>query len=125
VLLNRYLVAFGLTVAVEVPLYTLVLRWLWRVPVRRAAWLALAVNAVTHPLLWWALVPWTARPWYQVLVFAGEALVCLVEWLLLRRWLPLRAALLPMVAVGVNATSVAVGLAAALLSGAATGQPAG
>ena len=100
------LVAFGLTIAVELPWYALGLAALRLASLGRAALLAVGVNAVTHPILWWLLAP---RPTPTHLVLA-ELAVCLAEaamlWILVRR----EPALLVVLSVGANATSVLIGL---------------
>jgi hypothetical protein len=74
----NYLAALALTLAVEVPLYVLVLR----APSRSAA----AVNLVSHPVAWFVL--W---PLLRSLVGDGAAFVvvelavCAGEWAALRR----------------------------------------
>jgi hypothetical protein len=102
--LLRYLVALALTLAVEVPLYTLALRYAVGVGVRRAVCLAVAVNLGTHPVLWWSLT------WWSYPLLAAEAGACLVEWALLRWWVGRDGVLLAVITVGVNAASLAVGL---------------
>lgn len=109
-LLVRYLTALGLTLAVEVPLYTAALTWGWAVPWRRAVATAVGVNLVTHPPLWWLLVSLTERPSYPWIMVVAEAAVALAEWLLLAAWLRRRDPLLLVLSVGVNAASVLAGL---------------
>ncbi len=110
-MLLRYLVAFALTLAVEVPLYTL---WLWSalsVPAGRAAGLAVLVNVVTHPLLWWSLALWSVgRSAYPFVLGGAEIVACVVEWALLRWRLRGGGAMLAFIVVGVNAASLAAGL---------------
>ena len=62
-MLPAYLGAFGLTLVVEVPVYVVgahrrrrACRW------ARAVAVAVGVNVVTHPLLWWSLRPCSGRP---------------------------------------------------------------
>jgi hypothetical protein len=108
--LLRYLVALGLTLAVEVPLYTL---WLWsavEVPAARAARLAVAVNLVTHPPLWWSLAVWSPGSAYPLALAGAELVACLVEWALLRWRLGRDGGVLALVVLGVNAASLAAGL---------------
>jgi hypothetical protein len=109
--LLRYLVALALTLAVEVPLYTL---WLWSalgVAAGRAAGLAVLVNLVTHPVLWWTLALLSVgRSAYPVVLAGAEIAACVVEWALLRWRLGGGGALLAFVVVGVNAASLAAGL---------------
>lgn len=100
------LAALGLTVAVELPLYVLGLGVLRLASPARAVVLGVGVNLLTHPVLWCALAPDpTAAP-----TILAEVVVCLVEaavmWLAVRR----DGALLVLLAVGVNAASLGVGL---------------
>jgi hypothetical protein len=55
--MRDYLVASGLTLAVEVPVYVAALRLVAAIGSRRAALWAVLVNLLTHPLLWWVLAP--------------------------------------------------------------------
>jgi hypothetical protein len=123
------LAALGLTVAIELPWYVLGLvglrtgrlstagarrsgvcggeaGQLSTAGVWRAALLGLGVNLVTHPVLWWLLAP---RPTLALFALA-ELAVCAVEALLLWCWLRRDLALLAVLSVGANATSVLVGL---------------
>jgi hypothetical protein len=118
VLLSRYLVALAVTLAVEVPLYTLALHALYRLPWRTGVVAGVLVNLVTHPALWFGLRPWRGHPGYPRLVLIVEAGAGLIEWLLLRGILRWRrgaggpdAVLLAVVVVSVNAASVLAGLA--------------
>ena len=108
-MLLRYLVALAVTLAVEVPLYALALRYALGVPTRRAIRLGVAVNLVTHPALWWSL---TRSPptWQPYPLLLAEAAVCVVEWALLRWRIGDDGPLLAVVVVGVNAASLAAGL---------------
>jgi hypothetical protein len=109
--LLRYLVALALTLAVEVPLYTL---WLWSalsVPARRAALLAVGVNLVTHPALWWSLALWqVGKSAYPFVLGWAEVVACVVEWALLRWRIGRDTVPLALIVVGVNAASLAAGL---------------
>lgn len=109
-MLREYLLALGVTLAVEVPLVTLALVGLWRVSLRRAVTAAVAVNLATHPALWWSLAPWTDRPWYPVALGVAEILACVVEFALLARLLVTDRRLLAILCLGVNAASLAAGL---------------
>lgn len=98
--------AFAWTIALEQPIYTLALRRYvrrWWTPCA----IALAVNAITHPLLWFAFPRF--EPYWQY-VLAGELCVIAVEaaiaWLVIRRVGPAIAA-----SVVANAMSTLVGLA--------------
>ncbi|MCK1796686.1 hypothetical protein MTQ01_11795 [Streptomyces sp. XM4193] len=106
-----YALALGLTLLVEVPLCTAVLTRTSPVPAARALAAAVLVNLVTHPPLWWFLSTAGhdgAAP-YLLLVLTAEAAVCLVEALLLRRWLRLSGVLPYATALTTNAASVLVG----------------
>jgi len=119
-MLPAYLGAFALTLAVEVPVYVVVLAALTGLGRAPAALAAVGVNVVTHPALWWGLRPFAARPAYPYLLCAAEAVVCLVEWGLLVAWTRrpggTRAgmAVLGLAVVAANAASTLAGL---LLSG--------
>lgn len=94
------------TLAIEVPLYAAALTALRLARPARAALLAVAVNLLTHPLLWWWLAP---RPGAgrlavaELLVWAAEAGVL---WLAVRR----QPVVLAVVAAGANAASLLAGL---------------
>ena len=79
----QYLLALAITLAVEVPLYVVVLRLARLLPLRLSLAGAVGVNLLTHPLVWLVL---SAHPGWFLPV---EAAVCLVEaallWLLVRR----------------------------------------
>jgi hypothetical protein len=85
-MLLRYLAAFGLTLAVEVPIYVVSLTQAADVRWRRALVAAIGVNVVTHPALWWGLRPFAHHHGYAGAAIAAELLVCVVEWLLLVAW---------------------------------------
>jgi hypothetical protein len=110
-----FLAALLVTLAVEVPLYVAALVALRLARPGRAALLAVGVNLLTHPVLWWYLEP---RPTpgrvvaAEVLVWAAEAGLL---WLALGRR-PSRLAVLAVVSAGANAASI---LAGVLISAAA------
>jgi hypothetical protein len=106
----RYLTALALTLAIELPLYTVVLARGFRLPPGRAIVAALGVNLCSHPPLWWSLRPWAGSPAYGALLLLGELAVCAVEALLLAWWLRRRDRLLLALSVAVNGASVLVGL---------------
>jgi hypothetical protein len=104
-----YPLALAVTLAVEVPVYAGSLRVARVLTVGRAAALAVLVNLVTHPVLWYGLS--RAGPaWFA----PAEASAVLVEafgcWLLLRR----EPALLLLVSLFANTASVLAGLSASL-----------
>jgi hypothetical protein len=100
--------ALLLTLAVEVPLYVAALTALRLARPVRATLLAVAVNLLTHPVLWFLLAP---RPALGALVVA-EVAVWAVEAGLV--WLALRGRpALPVAAVvsaGANAASILAGV---------------
>lgn len=125
-ILLRYAVALGLTLAVELPVYAVVLRYGWRLRLRVAVPTGLAVNLATHPVTWWSLRPWRDEPWYPWLLVGAELAVCLVEWVLLtaavarfggpgRRWRP-DAGPLALLSVLANAMSTVAGLLLGVLT---------
>ena len=68
-----WLAAFAWTVALELPIYVILTRFRrWWAPVA----LTLGVNALTHPLLWYALP--RVEP-FALFVLYGEAFVIVVE----------------------------------------------
>jgi hypothetical protein len=114
-MLPAYLGALAVTLAVEVPVYVVALTALADVGRARAVLVAVGVNVVTHPALWWGMRPLTARPSYPCLLAGAELAACAVEWALLvactrgpGRARP--AALLGAVAVAANAASMLAGL---------------
>jgi hypothetical protein len=101
------LAAFGLTLAVELPWYgaglvalRLVRRW-WS-----ALILGMLVNAVSHPLLWWWLAP---HPSFTRLAVA-ETGVWLLEAFLLFAAIRRELALLLVLSLAANASSLLIGL---------------
>lgn len=121
---SGYALAFAVTCAVELPVYALVLTRLFGARPRTALLAGLVANAVTHPVLWLAMRPFTDGVGEYVVAFVvGETLVCAVEWLVLvvalRRFETGRyrigRAWLAVVSVLANAASAATGLALALL----------
>lgn len=99
-----YLLALASTLLVEVPVYVLAVtvasRW-------RVAAVAVGINLLTHPLLWWVLSGSGPAP----LTFAvAEAMVCLVEAALLVAGLRVRWPVAGAAAVAANAASVLVGV---------------
>jgi hypothetical protein len=98
--------ALGLTIAAELPWWVLGL-----VALRLTRWpaalaLGIAVNLLTHPVLWWALAPHPGLTRFTLAELAVWAVETLTTFLVLRRGLPLLAVL----SLGANATSVAIGL---------------
>ena len=85
-----YGIALLLTVAVELPIVTLTLVRGYRLSLARAAVLDVAANLLTHPIVWFVLVP-TLRPLVGDVnaTLTAEAVAWLVEgaafWLVVRR----------------------------------------
>ena len=97
--------AFAITLAIELPMYT----WL----LRRAGWSApralaggFAANALSHPLLWFALPRFEP---YWLFAATGEAMVVAVEWGVLAVLARKRDARLAVIVLVVNAASMLVG----------------
>lgn len=116
---SGYALAFAVTCAVELPVYALVLTRVFGARPRTALLAGLVANAVTHPVLWLAMRPFTDGVGEYVVAFVvGETLVCAVEWLVLvvaLRSYRIGRAWLAVVSVLANAASAAAGLALALL----------
>jgi hypothetical protein len=98
--------ALLLTLAVEVPLYVLALTALRFATAGRAVLLGVAVNLLTHPLLWWSLAPSPSAG----ALWGAEAAVVVAEAAVL--WLATRRdpALLLVASLGANAASLLIGL---------------
>lgn len=95
--------ALALTLLIEVPIYVIVLRRL-----KPRGWMAgVAVNLVTHPVVWLLLVP--SRSWPDWLVV--ETVAWIVEFGLLWIWIRRSAGILLGVAVLANISSAVLGLA--------------
>ncbi|MGP3989600.1 hypothetical protein [Streptomyces sp. 3N207] len=114
-----YALALGLTLLVEVPVYSVALRALGRVSAGRALTAALLVNCLTHPPLWWFLTSGfpggapaagTTSAAYPVLLLLSEAAVWLAETLLLRYGLGLRGPLPYALSLTANTASLLLGL---------------
>ncbi|MFC8451679.1 hypothetical protein [Kitasatospora sp. NPDC057223] len=113
-----YLLALGLTLLVEVPLYVAALSLDQVRPVRAAA-AAVAVNCATHPLLWWFLGRFTgeAAAAYWTALALAEAAVVLLEAALLAVLTARRGALPYAASFTANAASVLAGLLVARATG--------
>ncbi|MCE9572298.1 MAG: hypothetical protein K8W52_04015 [Deltaproteobacteria bacterium] len=108
-MIARWLLAFVWTLALELPIYT---RWLRGS--MRSGWalcgLVFAVNAVSHPLLWFVMPRLTPYPLYLAV---GETSVVIVEALIIAaalRGRPGAARLAFLSSLTANAFSTAVGL---------------
>jgi hypothetical protein len=107
-----YPVALVATVAVEVPLYAGLLPRLAPVSPRRAAVVGLAVNVVSHPLLWFVLVPLGRSISDRTLapVAAAEIAVWLLEAAGAHRFAPAAWRTSLAVAAVANAITIGIGL---------------
>jgi hypothetical protein len=108
-MIARWLVAFVWTLALELPIYTA-----WLRGAIRSGWalcgLVLAINAVTHPLLWFVMPRLSP---YALYLAVGESGVVIVEALLIAVALRGRPRALPIAlaaSLTANAFSTAVGL---------------
>jgi hypothetical protein len=102
--MTAWLAAFGLTVAMELPWYLAGLTGLRLLPWRRALAAGFAVNAVTHPVLWWVL---SGHPrWWG----PAEVAVCAAEALMLLAAVRRDPVVLLLLSVAANTTSLAAGL---------------
>ena len=106
-----YLLALGLTLLVEAPLYVAALS-LDRVGPARAVAAAVAVNCATHPLLWWFLGRFTgaAAAAYWTALALAELAVVLAEAVLLGLLTGRRGTLPYAASLTANAASVLAGL---------------
>jgi hypothetical protein len=91
---------------VEVPLYALALTALRLATPKKAVLLGVAVNLLTHPVLWWSLAPSPSAG----ALWGAEAAVVVAEAAVL--WLACRRdpALLLVASLGANAVSLLIGL---------------
>ncbi|MCX5212913.1 hypothetical protein OG689_27180 [Kitasatospora sp. NBC_00240] len=106
-----YLLAFALTLLVEVPLYVASLS-LGQVRPARAAAAAVAVNCATHPPLWWFLGRFTgstAAAYWTALTLA-ELAVLTMEAALIGRLAGCRGPLPYAASFTANAASVLAGI---------------
>lgn len=111
-----YPAALGLTLLVEVPVWTSLTRVATDVSWARAVAAALLVNVVSHPLLWFVLVPGldAATGSTVVGVLVAEALVVVGEGGLARLVVGRDLGVLLGVSLAANALSLALGAALAL-----------
>lgn len=108
----RWLVAFGLTQAIEAPLYWLAIKRSAATPLSlgERAFAALGPSALTHPVVWF-VVPWLLPDAGILMRLAvAESFAILAEALFLRAFAVRRALLLSLV---VNGLSASVGMALA------------
>lgn len=105
-----YPVALGATLAVEVPLYAALLPRLAPVSRSSAALVGVAVNVVSHPLLWFVLVPLVERAGGPTVVAlaVAEGLVWVLEAALCR--VLARAGWRPSLEVSAVANAASLGL---------------
>ena len=84
---ESYPVALALTLAIEVPIYTLFLMKMYEQPGRRAATAGLLVNLATHPVVWFVLYPLLEpRAGYTGYAMIAELFAWGTEALLLSIW---------------------------------------
>lgn len=100
-----YAQALALTLAVEVPVYMVALRWAWLLSWRRALAMAVGVNLVTHPLVWLILTHHTGTAAFTVVEVGAWLVESALIFLLVRR----DAALICLVALVANLASVLLG----------------
>ncbi|MFC5753597.1 hypothetical protein [Actinomadura rugatobispora] len=111
--MTGYPAALALTLAVELPVYAVALRVLLRARLLPVLAAAVAVNLVTHPLVWWALgAAARSRGGYEIALLPVEIAAWLAEAALLGALLrrPGRACL--HAALAANAASLLAGLVA-------------
>ena len=101
--------AFIVTLLVEVPVYIAALTLVTGIRVRPAVAMSVAVNAVSHPLLWFVIVPALGAGLSAVL--AAEALVLAGEAIALMAVLRRDRLVLAAAALVANGLSFAVGVA--------------
>jgi hypothetical protein len=102
--LLEYLLAFGLTLVVEVPIYVVALTAAAGVGWRRSVAAGVLVNVATHPALWFTL---RAHPgWFA----PAEAFVCVVEWLLLGALTGRRGPIILVASICANSASALAGI---------------
>jgi hypothetical protein len=100
------LAAFPLTLVAELPWYVVGLVLLVGVPWWIALLLGVAVNASTHPLLWWVLAPHPTLA--QTLL--TEIVVVVAEATLLAAAVRRDLAVLVLLSLGANASSLFIGM---------------
>jgi hypothetical protein len=100
------LVAFGLTLAVELPWYVGGLVALVGLRLWSALVLAVTVNVCTHPVLWWVLAP---HPTLAHTLLA-EVAVIVAEAALLAAAIRREFAVLGLLSLGANTSSLLIGL---------------
>ncbi|MEW1864971.1 hypothetical protein OG896_32010 [Streptomyces sp. NBC_00669] len=101
--------ALALTMAVEVPVYVAAITTASPARYGRTAAVAVMVNLVTHPVLWWFLSRVPAGGYWPAFTVA-EGVVCLVEGALAAWWLRLRGPVPYAASVAANAASVIAGM---------------
>ncbi|XVQ07876.1 hypothetical protein ACQP1W_35600 [Spirillospora sp. CA-255316] len=118
--MTGYPAALALTLAVELPVYAAALRVLLGTRLLPVLATAVAVNLVTHPVVWWALgAAARSRGGYEIALLPVEIAAWLAEAALLRAML-LRAMLRGKgraflhAALAANAASLLAGLVAVL-----------
>jgi len=103
--------ALGLTIAVEAPVYTVLLRLLAGAPWGRALLASVLVNLISHPLFTFVLLPWLDRAIRPVpALLVAEAMVVVIEAALIYAWLRRRLAAVVGTALAANWCSLVLGL---------------
>jgi hypothetical protein len=107
-----YLVALGLTLAIELPIYVALLRFGLKAAPGRALALALASNLLTHPLVWFVTpaIPGEISG-FELALTVAEVLAMIAEALVLRMGIRQRFSRLLIVSFVANAASLIVGSA--------------
>ncbi len=107
-----YALAFSLTLALELPVYTWLLPMVASVSARKAATLAVLVNVASHPVLWFVIIPISERATGTLVaaVVLAETLVVVGEAGSLRLLTDGRFTDLALVSLIANAVSYAAGL---------------
>ncbi len=103
--------ALVLTLLIEIPIYTLLLRYFANVSVWQALVAAILVNLISYPLFVALLVPFGSQYLAPVpAVLVGEAIVCIVEAALLSAWLRRDSLVVIAVVLVANGCSMVAGL---------------
>lgn len=110
-MLAGYLAALGLTLIIEVPVYSTALAHLLAVPRLPAIAAGVLLNLVSHPLAFLVLAPLLDPPLGHLSELAViEPLVCLLEAAMLYAWLRRESMLLLGISFVANGASLAAGL---------------
>jgi hypothetical protein len=110
-----YPVALAVTLAVEVPVWTVLLRHVCGIGTRSAVLIGVAVNVVSHPIFWFVLYPlltglvgdWAALVLSETAVVAAET--AMVRWATRHIGAATEVWLTAGIAVSANLLSIAAG----------------